>query len=190
MSLEDEKLSKLIPLSKFPTIPAPWSSSDDGESWIWGDYVIILQKKPILLGQLLQGKSSNSMGALMSYPFAMTVFYKKSVCDSSRPILIYTIEKSIAGKFAGFFSATGRGTLDSANLNMNDKESVIKFFFNLMRKELFLDDEPLKIGKMNDVHGHPETGFPVKKSVKTRNNPGCLSVVILIVAVFIFSLLV
>jgi hypothetical protein len=36
----------LLELTKWPTLPAPWSSVDNGETWGWGDFFLTFQKKP------------------------------------------------------------------------------------------------------------------------------------------------
>lgn len=36
----------LIDLTKWPSMPAPWSSVDPGEAWVWGDYVALIQTGP------------------------------------------------------------------------------------------------------------------------------------------------
>ena len=36
----------LLELTKWPNLPAPWSSVDSGETWVWGDFFLIFQKKP------------------------------------------------------------------------------------------------------------------------------------------------
>ena len=47
----------LIPLTKFPTIPAPLHSYDAGESWVWGDFVLVLQKNSITLAEVFNAMS-------------------------------------------------------------------------------------------------------------------------------------
>jgi hypothetical protein len=68
----------LIPLTQFPTIPAPLHSSDAGESWVWGDFVLILQKNPITIAEVFNAMSPQKtfQPPPIEYPFAMSVFYR------------------------------------------------------------------------------------------------------------------
>ncbi len=53
---------------------------------------------------------------------------------------------------------------------------------NLIKQHLLLEGEPLKIGTISDVHGHPNTGWPAQEQKKSG---GCLSVVATIVVLII-----
>ena len=67
----------LLELTKWPTLPAPWSSVDSGETWIWGDFFLTFQKKPknvLDLTMEMQGKKAEYRG--MTYHYAMSVFYR------------------------------------------------------------------------------------------------------------------
>ena len=62
----------LLELTKWPTLPAPWSSIDAGETWIWGDFFLTFQKKPKTVLDLtveMQGKKAEYQG--MTYHYAM-----------------------------------------------------------------------------------------------------------------------
>jgi len=191
-----EKLIILRNLQHFPINPYSFQGSfkDEGESWIWGDYVIIFQKNPPNSYEFFQGsdktpftlklyhkifkpfedecprytndlfKEKEDITLKQEWLFAMTIFYKKSVYDSTFPILIYAIDKMI-GRNPELTPIQIKSDLQIKEkyrpnkFNIENRESVIKFFFNAIREELSLKDEPLKIGKINDIFGHPETGF-------------------------------
>ncbi len=84
-------------------------SSDDGEAWIWGDYVAVLQKNPRTCGLLLTevmnrisktNSHAPSHPSSIEYPYAMIVYYKKHRNPhgpSSQPILCVGIEQADYG---------------------------------------------------------------------------------------------
>jgi hypothetical protein len=192
---------ELIKLSQFPTIPAPWSSSDPGEAWIWGDYVMTLQTEPLMLGVMLSkvtGKKDLAPVS-MQYPYAMTVFYRKEVNPhgpSGRPILVATLERmdydaamkmfgltdgEMANGTSGNYAPVVKGLFcGGTHSNLGDYEGPIskdgarEYFMDLIRNELNPSGKPVQIGVMNDVHGHPQTGWPAKEKKKS----GCLPVLI------------
>jgi len=66
-----------LELTKWPTLPDPWSSVDAGETWVWGDFFLTFQKKPKTVLDLImemQGKKAEYRG--MTYHYAMSVFYR------------------------------------------------------------------------------------------------------------------
>jgi hypothetical protein len=92
-------------------MPAPFDSEGDGEAWIWGDYVALLQKSPrtcnaVMIEMMNQiSKKSEQLPShpsAMEYPYAMIVFYKKHRNPhgpSSQPILCVGIERANYGAF-------------------------------------------------------------------------------------------
>lgn len=78
-------------------------SEDDGEAWIWGDFVAILQKNPRTCESLLEqisarnaGKKPSALPSHMEYPYAMMVYYKRHRNPhgpSSRPVMCVGIEQ-------------------------------------------------------------------------------------------------
>lgn len=193
---------ELIALSEFPSMPAPWSSMDAGEAWVWGDYVAILQTKPICVAEMLSKMTGVKDIPItpVEYPYAMTVFYRKDRNphgSSSRPILVATLEQidyRNAAKMMGvreteMLSSLGlaetppvvQGLFEAGtryNLGNYDgdltRNSARQYFLNLVGRTLSPEGEPVKIGAISDVHGHPNTGFPAQD----RKSPkGCLSVV-------------
>lgn len=194
---------ELISLMQWPSMPAPWSSSDSGEAWVWGDYVMLLQTKPMLVAKMLSkvtGNISNQKSPL-SYLFAMTVFYRKDRNPhgpSGRPVLVATLEQMdysveavgvdlseiLSGGGApivkGLFDAKTRSNLGNFT-EVLTRDSARKYFFDLIGRRLLLEGEPTNIGTIADVHGHPDTGWPAKEK---NTSKGCLPVV----AVFLLLL--
>jgi len=202
---------ELIELTKWPSMPAPWSSIDPSEAWVWGDYVALLQTKPILVAEMM-AKMTGQKGIgvpPMQYPFAMTVFYRKDRNPhgpSSRPVLVATLERmdyAAVAKMMGGIDLSGMGLSGDApvvqglftaelRLNLGDfqgdlnRDSARRYFLNLIGSHLSLEGEPVMIGAIADVHGHPNTGWPDQEKKKSA---GCLSVLValvLIVAIMAF----
>ncbi len=202
---------ELIELTKWPSMPAPWSSIDPGEAWVWGDYVVLLQTKPIIVAEMM-AKMIGQKGigvSPMQYPFAMTVFYRKDRNPhgpSSRPVLVATLEQmdyAAAAKMMGAdgidISDMGRDAhivlgLFTAELRLNlgnfqgdmNRDSARRYLLNLIGSHLSLKGEPVMIGTIADVHGHPNTGWPEQEKKKSV---GCLSVLValvLLVAIMAF----
>jgi hypothetical protein len=100
---------QLIGIATWPSMPAPFDSEDDGEAWIWGDYVALLQKNPRTCNSAMiemmnhVSKKSEQLPPHISaieYPYAMIVFYKKHRNPhgpSSQPILCVGIERANYG---------------------------------------------------------------------------------------------
>lgn len=210
---------ELISLTKWPTMPAPMQSEDEGEAWIWGDFVAILQKNPMTCGALVtemmnklskKRPSSPPVPSAMEYPYAMIVYYKKHKNPhgpSSRPILCVGIEKANYGALkdrlgelpsefveslgtgngplmVGVFRAGNRGNLGELD-DFLTKDSARTKFFDVIRSELVPEGEPILIGNIQSIHGHPETGWAPIEADKKKG--GCLNVFIAIaIAVPIF----
>ena len=133
----------LISLTKWPTMPAPMDSSDDGEAWIWGDYVAVLQKKPRTCGVVLtevmnrisKNKSnSQSHPSPMEYPYAMIVYYKKHRNPhgpSSQPILCVGIEQA---NYGALKSLLGDSSIDLRGLATEGKGPMIVGVFRSERR--------------------------------------------------------
>ena len=200
-------MPQLIELTKWANMPAPWSSIDPGEAWVWGDYVALLQTKPILVAEMMKEMTGQKgIGAPpIQYPFAMTVFYRKDRNPhgpSSRPVLVATLEcmdYAAAAKMMGVqgLDLSGMGLTGDApvvqglftaetRLNLGDfqgelnRDSARRYFLSLIKRHLSLEGEPVKIGTIADVHGHPNTGWPVQEKKKSA---GCLSVLAALVVI-------
>ena len=183
----------LIPITKFPSIPAPLNSSDCGESFVWGDFVLILQKNPISLAEWIQKQTSKKDFGIppLEYPFAMSVFYrldKNPQGPSKRPILVATLERMNYSKVAevmkrlgkpipeakgndapticGIFDATKHKSIGEFDGEVT-AESAKQYFFEVIARHLELSGEPRKIGVIKDIYGHPDTGWPEDKASTT-----------------------
>ena len=164
----------LIDLTTFASMPAPWSSEDEGETWVWGDFFGTIQKKPISIAKaaramgMTSAESSLPMG--ITYHYAMTIFYNKNRNPhgpSNRPVLSIGIEESqMEGKslgmpiMVGLFKGSSRSNLGNYNRTLN-LDDVRKEFFGIMKSELKLRGKPVKIGTIKDAQGHPQTGWEV-----------------------------
>jgi len=175
---------ELIALTEWPSMPVPIQSKDPGEAWVWGDFFATLQKDPPLMCQHMQAILGKPVMKTppMSYLYAMTVFYDKSKNPhgpSSRPVLCVGLEqadfdamaKLPGGKEAilgdqrgkgplvvGVFSASGRLNLGAYD-GLVTAESARSHFFTVIRSLLALSGEPVQIGTINDIYGHPNTGW-------------------------------
>ena len=207
----------LIPITNFPTMPSPFTVSDEGEAWIWGDFVLALQINPITLSEGIS-KLANELGRtklgkafekpLLEYPFAMYVCYrmdKNPHGPSRRPVMVATLEKADYQKILekmrgmgtdtssinmpsdsplmiGLFDATKRKNLGNYLGDVN-REAASETFFKIIGSELALDGTPTKIGRIADIFGHPDTGWPFEKpssqSTSNQTKKGCLSLVAL-----------
>ena len=190
----------LIELTKWPTLPAPWSSTDRGETYVWGDFFLTFQKRPktvLDLTKEMQGQKAPKSGII--YHYAITVFYrlnKNPHGPSHRPIMVValeqaniaTLEKMLGVDVGDLSQITGKGEMGSlmiglfsgeTRINLGeykagvDPESIRKHFFEIIGNRLDLPGHPKIIGDLSQAHGNPETGLPAKKK-----NSGCLSVIL------------
>jgi len=178
----------LIDMTKWPSIPAPWSSTDAGETWIWGDFFITFQKRPLsALEVALKGKGEASdFSRMMTYHYAMSIFYRldKNRCGPSlRPIMVIGLEQldktfleQTAAKQAGkTLSGDGRSKKNPVTLGVFTSDAhrnygeyggdltpqaVKQAFFDTLGRLLPVSGAPKKIGTLAQAHGHPETGLP------------------------------
>ena len=196
---------ELIETIKFPTMPAPMQSSDAGEAWVWGDFFATLQKNPMLMGQVIQamlGKQVTRTPA-MTYLYAMTVFYNKAKNPhgpSSRPVLCVGVEQADYGALAALLGDEGanlpqvkqgaKGPLmvgvfsGAGRLNLGEFDGFVtadtarECFFNIIRSQLGLTGDPIRIGAIKDVYGHPNTGWSAESaSLGTSKKGGCATLV-------------
>lgn len=102
-----------VSLRDNPSMPAMWDSIDEGETWDWGDYVLVLQKRPRILAHYICdlanakktelndseaiNKDIESHNNKLRYLYCLSAFYKEnesSLCMvSSRPAFVLTIEQ-------------------------------------------------------------------------------------------------
>jgi len=141
-----------------PIMPNPWSGSDAGEGWIWGDYIITFQKEPH------EGYSSEYGIVAMKYPYAMTVFYNPANnphYPSYCPILVLSLEQAIEKlhffslKNPYFIGMFHRGGFVHTNLGKYvgtlESESVKLAFFDILRSYLHQEGDPQPIGNFKDT---------------------------------------
>lgn len=190
----------LLELTKWPTLPAPWSSVDAGETWVWGDFFLTFQKNPktvLDLTKEMQGKKAEYRG--MTYHYAMSVFYRidrNPHGSSHRPIMTLALEQADMGMLAKMLGSEAGELLEAeggskmgplmiglfigeTRLNLGEYESdtspqsVKRRFFEILGRQLEASGQPKMIGDLAQAHGNPETGLPAKKK-----KSGCLSVIL------------
>lgn len=178
----------LIDFTAFPTMPGLFRSKGPGEAWLWGDCFAILQTFPDTIAKSMQRLLNipDSQLPPMTYPFAMTVYYKKAKNPhgpSNRPILSVTLEQSDIAKSAALYgldvaAMRDMGLLDGGeapiysglfmagsrvNLGLFSEAVTVdnarRHFFAIIRDRLRLPGEPVHIGPIASVYGHPETGW-------------------------------
>ncbi len=204
-SAPQEPVFALMELTKWPTLPAPWSSVDAGETWVWEDFFLTFQKKPkdiLDLTMEIQRKKAEYRG--MTYHYAMSVFYRidRNPHGSSHlPIMTIALEQADMGMLAKMLGSEDSELLqaESGNkmgplmiglftgetrLNLGDYEGdtnpqeVKQRFFEILGQQLGVSGQPKMIGDLAQAHGHPETGLPAKKK-----NSGCAPVVLLCIGI-------
>lgn len=62
---------ELISLMAWPSMPAPFSSSDQGEAWVWSDFVVLLQTKPILVAKMLNKMAGQNQMRFLRWSIPM-----------------------------------------------------------------------------------------------------------------------
>lgn len=201
-------------------MPIPMQSCDPGEAWVWGNFFATLQKNPKVMSQHMQAMAGMPVTESfpMTYPYAMTVFYDKAKNPhgpSSRPVLCVGLEQMdydalnalpggdtvlLGGKqsgkgplVVGVFHGGGRANLGEFD-GVVSADSARERFFAVIRSQLGLSGEPVRIGTIKDVFGHPNTGWPAQSeppppSKKNRRSIGSLALLawmLLLVAAFVY----
>ncbi len=203
----------LIALTQWPTMPAPLSSRQPGEAWVWGDYVLTLQVYPKSMADALHQLTNTpqTVRSPIDYPFAVMAYYRKDRNPhgpSSRPIMAACLEKmdnaavvamlkaqginpaemgmgTDAPYMLGVFTATvrfNRGTYDGPD----DVDSVRERLFEIIAEHLQPVGEPVKIGPIAAIHGHPNTGWPPPPTAKKG---GCFGAIVLALAIALAQVL-
>jgi hypothetical protein len=105
---QQSQIFPLIEITKWPSLPATWSSVDPGETWVWGDFFLTFQRNPrtfLDLAMAMQGKKNEYRGLI--YHYVMSVFYRfdrNPHGPSHRPIMIVALEQAdmaVAAKILG-----------------------------------------------------------------------------------------
>ena len=190
----------LIATTQFPTMPALLSSCEPGEAWVWGDYVLTVQVQPKTVAHSMHQLSGVQEAYIqpIGYPCAVTVYYRKDRNPhgpSSRPILVICIEKlnshaddlmrakgfsppDLGPKgrptMIGLFSSTTRSNLGIYN-GQDDISSMRDHLFSIIAERIHPDGDPVQIGAISHIHGHPSTGWPAL----AKKNSGCVFLFIL-----------
>ncbi len=206
---EPHSMHDLIALQQWPTMPAPLSSSQPGEAWVWGDYVLTLQVFPKKIADALHQltKTPQTAKSPIDYPFAVTTYYKKDRNPhgpSSRPILAVCLEKMNNAAAAallraqginpselgmdgdspyvlGMFTASNRFNLGNYD-GPDDVDSVRSCLFEIIAERLQPEGEPVMIGPIAAIHGHPNTGWPAQAQTKKGGCLGSIALAATIVA--------
>ena len=177
---------------------APWQSSDEGEAWMCGDYILVFQREPQTVGETLEAmvnKAARTPQTLV-YHFAMTVFYKKHKNPhgpSSRPVLSAGIEQ-LAGLpnapiMVGVFLPTSRFNLGEFEAELTSENAKTKLI-EVVTNELSIPDKLIRLGEIKSVFGHPETGWEKNdqplpaRMPNNKSGKGCLTALVLIFAIF------
>ena len=192
----------LIPLTQFGSMPAPMSSTTPGEAWVWGDYVLTLQTHPKIVLDLVNEMSGRPAedSLDLDYPFVVTVYYRKDRNPhgpSSQPILVVGLERVDYAKAMakmGFdgdlpsdippgMGPPGLGVFTAtSHLNMGRYggdlgiDSVRQRLFAVVTDHIHPNGEPVRIGPIAAIFGHPDTGWPAQKK-----KSGCMPVVLMVV---------
>jgi hypothetical protein len=74
----------------------------------------------------------------------------------------------------GVFSSSGHGNHGIYN-GADDIASIRTRLFSIISESIKPHGEPIQIGAISDIHGHPSTGWPALPRKKT----GCMSIFIL-----------
>lgn len=200
-----KKVFSLLELTKWPSLPAPWSSADDGETWVWGDFFFTFQKKPITVLDMtvkMQGKEPAYKGLI--YHYAMSAYYhvnKNPHGQSIRPIMTIGLEQVDHGLFEkmtgvntgdlakgepgskmgplmiGLFTNESRFNLGKYEGDISP-QTIKKVFFEILGRDLGCSGQPNMIGNLAQAHGHPETGLPAR-----NKKAGCASVILLFIGI-------
>ena len=195
----------LLKLTEWPTLPAPWSSVDSGETWVWGDFFLTFQKKPKTILDItseMDGEKAEYGG--MTYHYAMSVFYRidrNPHGPSHRPIMIIALEQADMNMLTKMFGSEAGELLQAkvgskmgplmiglftgeTRLNLGvyeggtSSQAVKQRFFEILGRRLGVSGQPKMIGDLAQAHGHEETGLPAK-----NKKSGCALVILLCIAI-------
>lgn len=204
---------ELLEVANLPTMPAPMQSSDAGEAWVWGDFFATLQKNPMLVSQGIQAMLGQPVTKTppMAYPYAMMVFYNKARNPhgpSSRPVLCVGLEQADYGALAALLGGEAvnlqqvqgaKGPLmigmfyGAGRVNFGEFDGFVtadtarECFFKIIRSQLGLTGDPVRIGTIKDVYGHPGTGWPADSGFPTLKKRGCTAVIASLAVIMVLA---
>lgn len=197
---QDKIVFDLINIADWPTLPAPWSSVDSGETWVWEDFILTFQREAkTVLDETLERKGGKSryMG-YMNYPYVISVFYrydKSPHKDKNRPIMVVALEQGDKGILKQLLEGRlknnqrleptgdlenlvlgvffGKTRYNLGTFNGDCPAKVIKeHFFSVIASKLGLSGRPKYIGDFKSAYGHPETGVPPRKVEPVKKRKG------------------
>jgi hypothetical protein len=208
-SVPQKTVFALLKLTKWPTLPLPWSSVDSGETWVWGDFFLTFQKKPKTFEDItvgMQGEKAKHGG--MTYHYAMTVFYRidrNPHGPSHRPIMIIGLEQADMGMLAkvlGGMLGSEDGELLQAEGGDQMGPLVIGLFTGEKRLNLGVyeggrSSQAVKqrffeiLGRQLGVSGQPKMigdlaqahGHPETGLPAKKQNSGCAPVIVLCIVI-------
>lgn len=195
-----KRVFPLLEMTKWPTLPAPWSSADRGETWVWDDFFFTFQKDPVMISDLAVGMQGGEppFGG-MTYHYAMPVYYrldKNPHGPSNRPIMVIALEQLDMSKLTEVFGSRVASELlqsvlgspsaplmiglftGDCRVNLGEyvgetyTAEVREHFFQVLGNHLGLKGYPREIGDLADAHGHPETGLPAKQGIGSPSVAG------------------
>lgn len=138
------------------SMAAPWSSIDEGETYILGKLMITVQREPALVIQMLSDlKGHKRQPHPLKYLLAMSVFYKGSVV----PVMSIGVEKSAASEslFLGIFLENQR--LNLGDIKILNERTLKDQMFSVIKECTGEEGFPLKIGNIKDAFARTETGL-------------------------------
>ncbi len=156
--------SKAIPLidinCALPVMPNPWSSSDQGEGWIWGDFIIHFLKDP----KEMMNQSPQGEPIAIKYLYSMVVFYRPERnphYPSKAPILAVNLEQAVESLplskgnnplFLGMFDQGGLRHINHGEYQGSTEAEVVKsHLFKMICEQLGLTDLPRQIGTLKET---------------------------------------
>lgn len=173
---------------EMPSCPAPWSSIDEGELWLAGDYFMTLQRFPLSYAAAAEYDSSHSpLNMPIIYPYAMLVYHKiDEDYPKVLPILALTIEitnygnelteamvseidqivplKQILGRrkkpvFFCMFEGDRHINFGIYSDGLN-RDTIQDLFFNKLESIIHFGRKAEEAGPMLSAFLNPETGLP------------------------------
>lgn len=193
----------LIAMTQFPSMPAPWISmdNDSSESWVWGDFFILLQIQPVTIEEMMTLAAGKKFGDRnLHYLSAALVFYRKQLNPhgpSSRPVFVASLEQVDCGAamrmakqqgiklpeglptsglgpaMLGSFEADSRKN-HGPYMGNTDLKSMRSALFDLIENNVPVAGDPKKIGSLQDAQGHSLTGVKEPdNSLASTSGKGC-----------------
>lgn len=164
-----------IDISKFPTFPAPWTSSDAGEAWLWDDYLIIIQREAPTLARLFQKMEGekNLDPPSMEYIYSSLVYNfpeEGPVKPKEAPVIALSLEQAVYAHAKDIppevlkiiMGPDGKGPImigmfaQDRHYNFGpytgalNRNAVREMFFNRLKDTLGLSGALVKLGPMEE----------------------------------------